>query len=29
MGLLITLVLGLFIVIGAIVTFVSKNNNKL
>lgn len=28
MGLLITLVLGLFIVIGAIITFASKNNNK-
>lgn len=28
MGLLITLVLGLFIVIGAVITFVSKNNNK-
>lgn len=28
MGLLITLVLGLFIVVGAIITFVSKNNNK-
>ena len=28
MGLLITLVLGLFIIVGAIITFVSKNNNK-
>lgn len=28
MGLFITLVLGLFIVIGAIITFASKNNNK-
>lgn len=28
MGLLITLVLGLFIVVGAIITFVSKNNTK-
>ena len=28
MGLLITLVLGLFIIIGAIITFASKNNNK-
>ncbi|MBQ7136555.1 MAG: ZIP family metal transporter [Bacilli bacterium] len=28
MGLLITLILGLFIIIGAIITFVSKNNNK-
>lgn len=28
MGLLITLVLGLFIVIGAMITFASKNNNK-
>ena len=28
MGLLITLVLGLFIVVGAVITFVSKNNNK-
>lgn len=28
MGLLITLVLGLFIVVGAIITFASKNNNK-
>lgn len=28
MGLFITLVLGLFIVVGAIITFVSKNNNK-
>lgn len=28
MGLLITLVLGLFIIIGAVITFASKNNNK-
>ena len=28
MGLLITLILGLFIVVGAIITFASKNNNK-
>jgi len=28
MGLLITLVLGIFIVIGAVITFASKNNNK-
>lgn len=28
MGLLITLVLGLFIVVGAIITFASKNNNR-
>lgn len=28
MGLLITLVLGLFIIIGAVITFVSKNNKK-
>lgn len=28
MGLLITLVLGLFIVVGALITFASKNNNK-
>jgi len=28
MGLLITLILGLFIIIGAVITFVSKNNNK-
>jgi len=28
MGLIITLVLGIFIVIGAVITFVSKNNNK-
>ena len=28
MGLIITLVLGLFIIIGAVITFASKNNNK-
>lgn len=28
MGLLITLVLGLFIIVGAVITFASKNNNK-